>query len=171
MSFLRYVIDCNGAIKAHLLSRKIDIEPTGSGWLVLVGMKASSHCLWAQRRRHSILLQTTSLGSFTENRILRLFPGQVTLGVFWGQFYQRKETPKNAEDRLKRAWTSKMTVFGSGLARYFVSVLGLGVFFLGLNYVNYGRHTSLQAEKAACNQAPPQEIVKVNLRFYGNLEA
>lgn len=64
-----------------------------------------------------------------------------------------------------------MTVFGSGLARYFVSVLGLGVFFLGLNYVNYGRHTSLQAEKAACNQAPPQEIVKVNLRFYGNLEA
>ena len=64
-----------------------------------------------------------------------------------------------------------MTVFGSGLARYFVSVLGLGVFFLGLNYVNYGRHTSLQAEKVACNQAPPQEIVKVNLRFYGNLEA
>jgi len=60
---------------------------------------------------------------------------------------------------------------GSGLARYFISVLALGVFFLGLNYVNYGRHTSLQAEKTACNQSPPEEVVKVNSRFYGSLES
>lgn len=53
---------------------------------------------------------------------------------------------------------------GSGLARYFISVLALGVFFLGLNYVNYGRHTSLQAEKTACSQSPPEEIVKVVYR-------